>query len=150
MRKIASLLVFLAMAGCASTADMDTSDNATAGIRAATEAWRAAYDSRDAGRITAMYEKSAVLWGTTSKTIAASPEAIADYFKDAALRPNARVVFTEQNVRVLGDVAFDSGLYTFKDIRDGREISNPARYSMVFQRKQGNWMLVHHHSSRLP
>ena len=150
MRKIACLIVFLMIAGCASTGAVDSSDKATAEILAATDAWRAAYDSRDAARITAMYGKGAVFWGTTMKSIATSPAAIADYFKDAASRPYARVVFTEQHVRVYGDVAFSSGAYTFKDNRDGKEIANPSRYSMVFHREGGNWVLVHHHSSRVP
>jgi uncharacterized protein (TIGR02246 family) len=150
MRKIAFLVVVLLIGGCASISAVDSTDNARAQILAATDAWRAAYDSRDAQRITAMYGKGGVFWGTTMKTIATSPEAIADYFKDAAGRPNARVIFTEQIVRVYGDTAFNSGAYTFKDIRDGKEVSNPSRFSMVFHREDGKWVLVHHHSSRVP
>jgi uncharacterized protein (TIGR02246 family) len=150
MRKIAALIVSLVIAGCATTSATDAQDQATKEILAATDAWRAAYDSRDAARITAMYGKGAVFWGTTMKSIATSPEAIAEYFKNAANRPYARVVFTEQHVRVYGDVAFNSGAYTSKDSRDGKEITNPSRYSMVFHREGGTWVLVHHHSSRLP
>jgi hypothetical protein len=62
-------------------------------VSAATAAWRAAYDSRDPARITAMYAPDAVLWGTTAKTVAANPSAIAEYVKDAGKRPNARVEF---------------------------------------------------------
>jgi uncharacterized protein (TIGR02246 family) len=149
MRSIAFLAVF-ALAGCASTGAVAPPDKANAEVLAATDAWRAAYDSRDPARISAMYGSGAVFWGTTMKTIATSPEAIAAYFKDAAARPNARVVFTEQHVRVYGDTAFNSGAYTFKDVRDGQEVSNPSRYSMVFRREGGNWVLVHHHSSRVP
>jgi hypothetical protein len=39
----------------------------------ATAAWRAAYNSRDPARITAMYDSDAVLWGTTAKTVAPNP-----------------------------------------------------------------------------
>src|SRR6266536_298283 len=60
-------------------------------VAAATDAWRDAYDSRDPARITALYAPDAVLWGTTSQTIRPNPEAIAEYFKDAGARPNARV-----------------------------------------------------------
>src|SRR5215212_1643238 len=69
-------------------------------VAAATLAWRAAYDSRDPSRITALYDSDAVLWGTAAKTIAPNPAAIAEYFKNAAARPDARVVFGEQNIRV--------------------------------------------------
>ena len=100
--------------------------------------------------LTAQYGTGAVLWGTTMKSVATSSGAISEYFKDAARRPFARVVSTVQHARVYGDAAFSSGDYTFKDNRDGNEVINPSRYSMVFQRQAGTWVLVHHHSSRIP
>ncbi len=150
MRRIACLSSFLLLAGCAGTGATVSPDQATAEVLAATDAWRAAYDSRDPARITAMYGKGAVFWGTTMQSIATTPAAIADYFKNAASRPSARVVFTEQHVQVYGDVALNSGTYTFKDNRDGKDVVNPSRYSMAFQREGGAWVLVNHHSSRVP
>ena len=150
MTRIAAFLLAVLIAGCATTGPASVPDTAEKEVLAATDAWRAAYDSRDPARITSTYGKGAVFWGTTMKSIAASPEGIAEYFKGVAGRPNARVVFTEQHVRVFGDVAFNSGAYTFRDSRDGKEIMNPSRFSMVFQRQGGAWMLVHHHSSRVP
>ncbi len=119
-------------------------------VAAATAAWRAAYDSRDPTRITAMYDSDAVLWGTTSKTVAPNPAAIAEYFKDAGKRPNARVTFGETHLRVYGDVAVNTGYYTFSDVRDGKDISVPARFTMVFRNRDGKWLIVAHHSSRVP
>lgn len=157
---IAVFVLALLTGGCASTGPASVPDAAENEVLTATDAWRAAYDSRDPARITSMYGKGAVFWGTTMKSIAASPntiesiaaspESIAEYFKDEAGRPNARVVFTDQHVRVFGHVAFNSGAYTFRDNRDGEEITSPSRFSMVFQRQGGAWVLVHHHSSRVP
>ena len=147
MKTIATLLLSLTLVSCATTGPGDAPQKE---VIAATDLWRVAYDSRDPARIAAIYGKGAVFWGTTMKSVATSPEAIAEYFKDAASRPYARVVFTEQHVRVYGDVAFNSGAYTFKDNRDGKDIANPSRYSMVFQRQASGWVLVHHHSSRIP
>ena len=149
MKEIAALVLSLTLFGCATKDSGNSTEAAKSEVLAATDLWRAAYDSREPARITALYAKQAVFWGTTMKTVATSPEAIAEYFKDAAARPNARVVFTEQHVRVYGDVALNGGTYTFKDNRDGREILNPSHYSMVFQRHSGTWVLVHHHSSRV-
>lgn len=150
MVQIAAFVLALMIGGCATTGPASVPDGAEKEVLAATDAWRAAYDSRDPARVTSFYGRGAVFWGTTMKLIAASPESIAEYFKDVAGRPNARVVFTEQHVRVFGDVAFNSGAYTFRDNRDGKEIMNPSRFSMVFQRQGGAWVLVHHHSSRVP
>jgi uncharacterized protein (TIGR02246 family) len=119
-------------------------------VAAATTAWRAAYDSRDPSRITATYDSDAVLWGTTAKTVAANPAAIAEYFKDAPKNPNARVAFGEQHIRVYGDVAVNTGYYTFSNVRDGQTVSVPARFTMVFRNRDGKWLIVAHHSSRVP
>jgi uncharacterized protein (TIGR02246 family) len=119
-------------------------------VAAATTAWRAAYDSRDPARITATYDSDAVLWGTTAKTVAANPAAIAEYFKDAPKNPNARVAFGEQHIRVYGDVAVNTGYYTFSNVRDGQTVSVPARFTMVFRNRDGKWLIAAHHSSRVP
>lgn len=150
MKTITILFFSFVLFGCATTKSGGADATAEKEILAATDLWRAAYDSRNAARVNALYGKGAVFWGTTMKSIATSPEAIASYFKDVSTRPNARVVFTEQHIRIYGDVAFNSGAYTFKDIRDEKEINTPARFSMVFQRQEGIWVLVHHHSSRTP
>jgi uncharacterized protein (TIGR02246 family) len=149
MRVLASLLLAALLSGCATT----TGGSGAAGrdqVAAATAGWRAAYDSRDPARITAMYDSDAVLWGTTAKTVAATPAAIAEYFKDAGKRPNARVAFGEQHIRVYGDVAVNTGYYTFSDVQDGQTVSRPARFTMAFRNRDGKWLIVAHHSSRVP
>jgi uncharacterized protein (TIGR02246 family) len=148
MYAIAVMLALL-LSGCAA-ASRTTETSRNDQISAATAAWRAAYDSRDPARITAMYDSDAVLWGTTAKTVAATPAAIADYFKDAAKRPNARVTFGEQHNRVYGDVGVSTGYYTFSDVRDGQTVSRPARYTMVFRNRGETWRIVSHHSSEVP
>lgn len=119
-------------------------------IAAATKAWQAAYDSRDPKNIVSMYDTEAVLWGTAAKTIAPSPTAVWEYFKNAAARPNARVVIGEQHIRVFGETAFSSGYYTFTDVREGQVVPRPARFTLVFHNKAGKWLVVAHHSSAMP
>jgi len=96
-----------------------------------------------------MYESDAVLRGTTAKTVAANPAAVAEYFKDVGKRPNARVAFGEQHIRVYGEVGVNTGYYTFSDVRDGQTVSVPARFTMVFRNRDGKWFIVSHHSSRV-
>ena len=149
MRVLYGVLLVSLLSACATstggggTGGKDQADTATA-------AWRAAFNSRDPARITAMYDSDAVLWGTTAKKVAPNPSAIAEYFRDAAKRPNARVTFGEQHLRVYGDVAVSTGYYTFSDVQDGKEVSRPARYTMVFRNRGGKWLIVAHHSSRVP
>jgi uncharacterized protein (TIGR02246 family) len=149
MRAFCGVLLIALLSACATI----TGSGGTGGkdqVAAATEAWRAAYNSRDPKRITAMYDTDAVLWGTTAKTVAPNPSAIAEYFKDAGKRPNARVIFGEQHIRVYGDVGVNTGYYTFSDVRDGKEVPRPARFTMVFRNRDGKWLIVAHHSSVVP
>jgi len=149
MHPIFSLLLVVLLSACA-TGPGSSGTGGIDQVAAATAAWRAAYDGRDPARITAMYDSDAVLWGTTAKTVAPNPPAIAEYFKDAGNRPNARVAFSEQHIRVYGDVAVNTGYYTFSDVRDGQAVSVPARFTMVFRNRDGKWLIVGHHSSRVP
>jgi uncharacterized protein (TIGR02246 family) len=144
---VAILAVLLS--GCAFSSGKQDSSHQN-GASPLTVAWNGAYNSRDPARIVAMYDSDAVLWGTTAKVIAANPSAIAEYFKDAGKRPNARVTFAEQHVRSYGDIAVSSGYYTFSDVREGKNISRPARFTMVFRNRSGDWLIVAHHSSEMP
>jgi uncharacterized protein (TIGR02246 family) len=148
MHRLFSVLLLMILSACAS---LPTDVQATKDqIAAATQAWQMAYDSRDPKAIVSMYDEDAVLWGTTAKTIAPNPAAIWEYFKGAASRPNARVVIGEQHIRVFGETAFNSGYYTFTDIRDGQMVPRLSRFTLVFHRKAGKWLLVAHHSSAMP
>jgi len=55
-----------------------------------------------------------------------------------------------QRIRVYGDIAINSGSYSFSQLRDGRTLATPARFTMVFRNRDGRWMIVEHHSSRVP
>jgi uncharacterized protein (TIGR02246 family) len=149
MRPILPSLLIVFLSAC-STMTGISPEASRQEVAAVTDEWRAAYDSREPKRITALYAADAALWGTTLKAIATTPAAVAEYFKGAPARPDARVVFGEQNIRVYGDLALNSGAYTFNAVRDGKPISLPARFSLAFRKQEGKWMIVDHHSSWLP
>ena len=53
--------------------------------------------------------------------------------------------------RVYGDTAIVSGAYTFSDVRDGVAGNiRPTRFTFVFRRDGDRWLIVDHHSSRVP
>jgi uncharacterized protein (TIGR02246 family) len=151
MRALVASLIVLVLAACG-TAGETRSDSVARNreIVEATAVWVAAYNSRDPSRIAALYDHEAVFWGTTSATIRATPATIADYFKDAAKRPDARVTVTDQFVRVVGEMAVNTGSYTFTDVRESKNVSNPSRFTFVFQYRDGRWHIASHHSSRVP
>jgi len=123
-------------------------------VAAATQAWIEAMTSRDPERVVALYDPEAVLWGTQSPTLRDTPATIADYFN--ALRtvpPDYKAVLGEQRIRVYGDLAINSGTYTFfGPARDaeGKPASRPARFSFVYRHRDGRWLIVDHHSSAVP
>jgi len=119
-------------------------------VAAATRAWAAAYDSRDPKQAIALYDAEAVFWGTLSPTIRDNPEAILAYFKSMPATPHSRVKLGEQHIRVYGDIAINTGYYTFNVLRDGKRVGIPARFSFVYRLRDGRWMIVDHHSSRMP
>lgn len=119
-------------------------------VAAATAVWVAALNSRDPMRITVLYDVEAVLWGTTSKTIRATPVEVAEYFKTAPQRPTVRCTLGEQHIRIFGEVAINSGYYSFSEVVAGKTEVRPARFTFVFRKRGGKWMIVEHHSSRVP
>ncbi|HEY8069485.1 MAG TPA: SgcJ/EcaC family oxidoreductase [Burkholderiales bacterium] len=135
----------LALAGCQT---MPSSNDAKAEILAASRAWAEAFNSCDVARIAALYDREAVFWGTTGQTILSTPEAVQKYFSTvcgAPVRP--KVEFGEQLVRVHGDIALNSGSYTFIGPKGGQF---PARFSFAYRRVDGHWLIVDFHSSLRP
>jgi len=117
----------------------------------ATMNWIEAYNSRDAARIAALYAPDAVFWGTRSSTIATRPEQILEYFTESARNPNLRASIDDRRVRVLEHGgAVVAGTYTVKDLKDGQEVSTPGRFTFVLEKRAGKWVILHHHSSRMP
>jgi hypothetical protein len=151
MRLMLAALACTVLTACAVPANREVdSPYVRQQILDATAAWANAYNSRDPARIAAQYAPNAVFWGTTAKTIANTPQAIAEYFKSAPQNPQARVTFGPENIHMWGDLATNSGYYTFNDVRDGKPVQVPARYTMVFRHDGVRWQIVEHHSSRIP
>jgi uncharacterized protein (TIGR02246 family) len=105
----------------------------------------------DPDQMAGFYAADAVLWGTLSPTLRASPATIHDYFVTAfEVLPGLEVTLGEQWIRVYGDAAVNTGYYTFSYRKDGETKTLPARYSFTFVKDGGNWVIVDHHSSAMP
>ena len=119
-------------------------------IQQATAAWVEAYNARDAARIAGLYANDATFWGTRSDTLRITPQQVAAYFEESVANPTLRVKIDQQSIRVYGDVAFNAGTYTVTDRKSGEEVATAGRFSFVFNKRNGQWLIVHHHSSRMP
>ncbi len=120
-------------------------------IAGAVAKWTAIFVDDNPDAILALYDDGAVLWGTlSSKLLVGKPE-LRGYFERAyKALPGHKVAFGEQVIRVYGDMAINSGYYTFSYLKDGQTQSIPARYTFVYRKRGGNSMIVDHHSSRMP
>ena len=120
-------------------------------IREVTRRWADRFNARDAAALTALYDLDAVLWGTLSPEIISTFVGVKGYFDSACTSPMAlTVVFDKEVVRPCEDIMLNSGSYTFTFVRDGQQQQFPARFSMVFRKRGGQWLIVDHHSSAKP
>lgn len=147
------LFVLVALlSGCATTAGDGSA--AKEQVAAATRAWIDAMGAHDPERVLALYDAEAVLWGTTSPMLRDNLASRRDYFKFLhTAPPYYKGVLGEQRIRVYGDIAINTGTYTFiGPARDaeGKPISRRARFSFVYRNRDGRWLIVDHHSSAVP
>ena len=102
----------LLLSACATTAGIG--GDAKERVAAATRAWIDAMGSDDQERVLALYDPEAVLWGTTSPAIRDTPASIREYFDFLRTAPSYyKGVLGEQRIRVYGDMAINTGTYTF-------------------------------------
>ena len=149
MRVTSALIVTaVLLSGCQT---MPSPEVAKGEVAAATQAWIAGMTRHDVEGVLALYDREAVLWGTRSPTIRDNPAALREYFNILrTVPPSYKAALGEQRIRIYGDIAINSGTYTFSEVRDGKEIIRPARFSFVYRNRDGRWLIVDHHSSAVP
>lgn len=148
MRITAALITAVLLLGCQT---MRSPEAARAEIAAATQAWIAGMTRHDIEGVLALYDSEAVLWGTRSPTLRDNPATVREYFNILrTVPPSYKAVLGEQRIRIYDDIAINTGTYTFSEVRDGKEIVRPARFSFVYRNRNGRWLIVDHHSSAVP
>ena len=148
MRFIFALVCTVVLLGCQS---MQPQETARSEIAAVTQEWIEGMTRHDIDRVVALYEPEAVLWGTRSPTLRDNPATVREYFNVLrTVPPSYKAVLGEQRIRIYGDIAINTGTYTFSEVRDGKEIVRPARFSFVFRNRSGRWLIIDHHSSAVP
>ncbi|HZP86815.1 MAG TPA: SgcJ/EcaC family oxidoreductase [Burkholderiales bacterium] len=148
MRSVFAATLAIALTACQS---MPSQDTAKQQIAAVTQDWAAGMSAHDIDRVVALYDADAVLWGTRSPTIRANPQKVREYFGVLKTVPaDYKAVINDQHIRVYGDIAVNSGSYTFSETRNGKPLVRPARFSMVYRYHDGQWRIIDHHSSAVP
>lgn len=124
-------------------------------VETAFATWRAALSSGKAENVVNLYAKDAVLLATLEDKPITNQRGRTKYFEGLVKRPEIKATVDSEYVRLLDeDDAVVSGIYTFsfKDTEKNETVKIPARYSFVFEKEKesGTWMIVEHHSSKLP
>ena len=115
-------------------------------IAALFEEWNTALQTGEPENVTAFYESNAILLPTISNQVRHNHEEIEDYFIHF-LAKDPKGVINESNIRTFGNIAINSGIYTFT-FSDGNSVQ--ARFTYVYRWNGQRWLIVEHHSSALP
>jgi uncharacterized protein (TIGR02246 family) len=149
-RPVAWLLCLLVAAPLFAAQQSSRDSRDAEGVRAATGLWVDAFNRKDVAAITRLYAPDAVLFGTSSPMLRDRPELIQDYFRMLPDLGDAVITVGADHVQLQGDTAIHTGFYTRSAAQQGRLVQNPARFTFVYAWREGQWRIVHHHSSAMP
>ena len=110
------------------------------------ETWNNALKTLDPDLVTSLYDENAILLPTISNKIRHNHDEIKDYFIHF-LTKEPRGEINESNIRIFGDMAINSGIYTFS-FNDGSSVQ--ARFTFVYKMIEDGWKIIEHHSSMMP
>jgi uncharacterized protein (TIGR02246 family) len=108
--------------------------------------WSATYSANDRDALVKLYAPDALLLGTTDQVATRGTADIREYF--VALEKGGRKnTIKEKDVIVLGpEAVVIAGFYDFARKEQNYE-PRPSRFTMVIVKRDGRWLIAHHHSS---
>jgi len=113
------------------------------------EQWNGALATGNPDAVADTYAPDAILLPTVSNQVRHSREEIKDYFVHfLEKKPKGSVL--ECNIRRVGNVAINSGVYRFDLDDHGTAQHVVARYTYVYKKVGGKWLIAEHHSSAMP
>ncbi|MFF6980400.1 SgcJ/EcaC family oxidoreductase [Streptomyces sp. NPDC008343] len=114
--------------------------------------WNRTLQTGDPENVADLYASDAVLLPTVSNQVRADHAAIVDYFEHfLANKPVGKKIETHINVLDNNSV-IDAGTYQFTltDPETGEKSVVKARYTYAYEKRGGEWLIVNHHSSKMP
>jgi uncharacterized protein (TIGR02246 family) len=112
--------------------------------------WAKAIESRFPETVLKLYHPEGSLWGTLSPTLRQGHAAIYEYFVKFLQWEDLKCEFTDGLIRLHEDYAFFSGSYVFTWTARAKKVVVPARFSFVYKKENGEWLIMEHHSSLFP
>lgn len=149
--KVSLFALFFCLFAIVSKAD-ETS--AAPAVAAAYQAWCSAIGTAkgDASVMVKFYAPDAILMPTLSSKILVNKDGgLNDYFAMLTSYSNIQCTTNELITHVHGDIASNSGLYTFSYVdKNGQKQTIPARFTFIYKKINDQWLIIKHHSSKSP
>jgi uncharacterized protein (TIGR02246 family) len=142
IRSQALLCLLLVMA--ASTAAAGPAEEADKVI----DQWVAAYSANDREALVNLYASDAILLGTTSPVMSEGTEEIRKYFQDLPGSGRKNAIVTRRTIVLDENAVVGTGFYNFARASEG-DVPRPSRFTIVVVKRDGRWVIKHHHSSPL-
>jgi uncharacterized protein (TIGR02246 family) len=113
--------------------------------------WEKALATGDPKKVAVRYAPDAVLLSTLSERPRKNRAEIESYFVEF-LKKKPRGTIVSRTIKIGCNEAFDVGLYTFQvnGAVSGERVAVKARFSLIYEVRNGRWVITHHHSSELP
>lgn len=156
----ASFVLLAGLTGCATTTEDPIASSASASSSARTSEsvedqardlfadWNETLATGDPAQVNEMYAEDAVLLPTLAPGVRDTSEEREEYF-EGFLEGQPTGVIDELVARSTGpDSLVSSGLYIFTMAETGAVV--PARFTYVYEYDGEEWLIVSHHSSRVP
>ncbi|MBN9596594.1 MAG: SgcJ/EcaC family oxidoreductase [Afipia sp.] len=114
--------------------------------------WEKNFNSGDVDATVGLYAPGATVFGTLSPALTSGTEGLKSYFAAGAKnKTQVKVVGSPTATKVSDSVVVLSGIYEFSGTRaDGQSFTAPARYTFVIANVDGQWRIMHQHSSPQP
>ncbi|MEZ5691798.1 MAG: DUF4440 domain-containing protein [Rickettsiales bacterium] len=112
--------------------------------------WKQAVEGKSVDKILSLYDKDAIMISTFVLQPMTKREELVGYYKKVIENPDVRVKIEDTHPRQFGDMAVNTGKYVLSYTQEGEEVVVPARFSFVYQLRDGKWIIVDHHSSAVP
>jgi len=126
-------------------------DSHTSGLDSLMANWVSAFNHEDIAAINNCYADHAVLWGTHANQLINGSAGVHQYFKtvfDSGRKVRVRILDTQSTDSL--NLKIVNGSYTFFSAHPNANVEVQARYTFVWQLREGAWQVITHHSSVLP
>jgi uncharacterized protein (TIGR02246 family) len=119
-------------------------------VEGAIEAMVRAYNARNLSDVMACFarDSDAVLYGTGGDEKRVGPDEIRfQVERDWGQAESLELAFASRSIGAAGDVAWAALDGAFNLRAGGQALTLPARVSLVFEKRDGKWLIVHSHFS---